>query len=262
MTTATRPETGVRSAAVPSRGNSPSQVGNNSRMNPPLLQIRGLTKHYGSAVVVDDLSFEIAPGECLGVIGPNGAGKTTTMRLITGYLKPTEGKVKVFEKNPISERLSVLPRVGYLPENNPLPSDMTVAEYLIFIAEIKKESHIEKIVQELNIDDVYDKKIEQLSRGYKQRVGLSAALCGTPDILLLDEPTSGLDPIEQDVIKDLIKKLAKKRTVIFSTHILSEIDDIATRVLIINQGKLLFDGVKPKGKGSVETLFKKLVKKS
>jgi len=227
-----------------------------------MIELSHVYKQFGIKIAVSDFSFKAVPGDIVGFVGPNGAGKTTTMRLITGYLKPTEGKVKVFEKNPISERLSVLPRVGYLPENNPLPSDMTVAEYLIFIAEIKKESHIEKIVQELNIDDVYDKKIEQLSRGYKQRVGLSAALCGTPDILLLDEPTSGLDPIEQDVIKDLIKKLAKKRTVIFSTHILSEIDDIATRVLIINQGKLLFDGVKPKGKGSVETLFKKLVKKS
>jgi ABC-2 type transport system ATP-binding protein len=227
-----------------------------------MIELSHVYKQFGIKLAVSDLSFKASPGDIVGFVGPNGAGKTTTMRLITGYLKPTEGKVKVFEKNPLVERLSILPRVGYLPENNPLTLDMTVSEYLTFIAEIKKETHIEKIAQELNIDDVYDKKIEQLSRGYKQRVGLAAALCGTPDILLLDEPTSGLDPIEQDVIKDLIKKLAKKRTVIFSTHILSEIDDIATRVLIINQGKLLFDGAKPKGKGSVETLFKKLVKKS
>lgn len=227
-----------------------------------MIELSHVYKQFGIKLAVSDLSFKAYPGDIIGFVGPNGAGKTTTMRLITGYLKPTEGKVKVFEKNPIAERLSILPRVGYLPENNPLPLDMTVSEYLAFIAEIKKESHREKIAQELNIDDVYEKKIEQLSRGYKQRVGLAAALYGTPDILLLDEPTSGLDPIEQDVIKDLIKKLAKKRIVIFSTHILSEIDDVATRVLIINQGKLLFDGTKPKGKGSVETLFKKLVKKS
>lgn len=227
-----------------------------------MIELSHVYKQFGIKLAVSDLSFKASPGDIIGFVGPNGAGKTTTMRLITGYLKPTEGKVKIFEKNPITERLSILPRVGYLPENNPLPLDMTVSEYLTFIAEIKNESHIEKIAQELNIDDVYEKKIEQLSRGYKQRVGLAAALCGTPDILLLDEPTSGLDPIEQDVIKDLIKKLAKKRTVIFSTHILSEIDDIATRVLIINHGKLLFDGAKPRGKGSVEILFKKLVKKS
>lgn len=227
-----------------------------------MIELSHVYKQFGIKLAVADLSFKAELGDIIGFLGPNGAGKTTTMRLITGYLAPTEGKVRVFDKNPIMDRLSVLPRLGYLPENNPLPGDMTVSEYLSFIADIKNESHIEKIVQELNISDVYEKKIEQLSRGFRQRVGLAAALCGKPEILLLDEPTSGLDPIEQDVIKDLIKKLAKKRIVIFSTHILSEIEDVATRVLIINSGKLLFDGSKPKGKGSVETLFKKLVKKS
>lgn len=227
-----------------------------------MIELLQVYKRFGIKIAVSDLSFKAQQGDIMGFVGPNGAGKTTTMRLIAGYLKPTEGKVKIFNENPITHRLSVLPRLGYLPENNPLPGDMTVKEYLSFIAEVKKEKQIEKIIEELHIDDVYEKKIEQLSRGYKQRVGLAAALCGKPDILLLDEPTSGLDPIEQDVIKDLIKKLAKKRIVIFSTHILSEIEDIATRLLIINRGSLLFDGVKPKGKGSVETLFKKLIKKS
>lgn len=227
-----------------------------------MIELTHVYKQFGIKIAVSDLTFKAQVGDIIGFVGPNGAGKTTTMRLITGLLKPTEGKVKVFEKNPITDRLSTLPRLGYLPENNPLPTDMTVMEYLVFIAGVKKETHVEKIVQELHIDDVYDKKIEQLSRGYKQRVGLAASLCGKPEILLLDEPTSGLDPIEQDVIKELIQKLAKKRIVIFSTHILSEIEDVATRVLIINKGSLLFDGPKPKGKGSVETLFKKLIKKS
>jgi len=227
-----------------------------------MIEVSHVYKQFGVKIAVSDLSFKAQIGDIIGFVGPNGAGKTTTMRLITGLLKPTEGKVKIFEKNPITERLSILPRLGYLPENNPLPADMTVMEYLTFIAGVKKETQLEKIVQELHIDDVYDKKIERLSRGYRQRVGLAASLCGKPEILLLDEPTSGLDPIEQDVIKDLIQKLAKRRIVIFSTHILSEIEDIATRVLIINRGSLLFDGPKPKGKGSVETLFKKLIKKS
>lgn len=227
-----------------------------------MIELSHVYKRFGIKVAVSDLSFKAQVGDIVGFLGPNGAGKTTTMRLIVGYLKPTEGKVKLFDKNPISDRLTILPRLGYLPENNPLPGDMTVEEYLTFIAQVKKEEQIEKIIEELHIDDVYDKKIEQLSRGYKQRVGLAAALCGKPEILLLDEPTSGLDPIEQDVIKDLIKKLAKKRIIIFSTHVLSEIEDVATRVLIINRGTLLFDDLKPKGKGSVETLFKKLVKKS
>ena len=227
-----------------------------------MIELINVYKRFGKKIAVADLSFKAIGGDIVGFLGPNGAGKTTTMRLITGYLKPTSGSIALFNKNPISDRLALLPRIGYLPENNPLPTDMLVREYLSFISEIKKEKQIEKIVEELHVNDVYEKKIEQLSRGYKQRVGLAAALCGSPDILLLDEPTSGLDPIEQDVIKDLIKKLAKKRIVIFSTHMLSEIEDIATRVLIINQGILLFDGPKPKGKGSVETLFKKLVKKS
>ena len=227
-----------------------------------MIELLHVYKRFGIKTAVSDMSFKALAGDIVGFVGPNGAGKTTTMRLITGYLKPTEGIVKIFNENPIANRLSVLPRVGYLPENNPLPGDMTVKEYLTFITDIKKETDVDKIIEDLHVDDVYEKKIEQLSRGYKQRVGLAAALCGKPDILLLDEPTSGLDPIEQDVIKDLIKKLSKKRIVIFSTHILSEIEDIATRVLIINQGVLLFDGTKPKGKGSVETLFKKLIKKS
>jgi ABC-2 type transport system ATP-binding protein len=227
-----------------------------------MIELSHIYKRFGIKTAVSDLSFKAQQGDIIGFLGPNGAGKTTTMRLITGFLKPTEGTVKVFNENPITHRLSVLPRLGYLPENNPLPPDMTVKEYISFIAEVKKEKQVEKIIEELHIEDMYEKKIEQLSRGYKQRVGLAAALCGKPEILLLDEPTSGLDPIEQDVIKDLIKKLAKKRIVIFSTHILSEIEDVATRVLIINSGSLLFDDIKPKGKGSVELLFKKLIKKS
>lgn len=227
-----------------------------------MIKLQEVTKTFGMKEAVSSLSFTVKEGEIVGFVGPNGAGKTTTMRLITGLLHPSSGTVRLFDLDPIEKRLSILPRLGYLPENNPLPLDMTVEEYLVFIASVKKEAHLGQIVRELNIDDVFEKKIEQLSRGYRQRVGLAAALCGKPDILLLDEPTSGLDPIEQDVIKDLIQKLAKKRSVIFSTHILSEIEDIATRVLIINKGKLLFDGAKPKGKGSVETLFKKLIKKS
>ncbi|MFZ2205966.1 MAG: ABC transporter ATP-binding protein [Microgenomates group bacterium] len=226
-----------------------------------MIELRKVTKKFDIKEAVSSLSFTIDEGEIVGFVGPNGAGKTTTMRLITGLLTPTEGTIRLFQQDPITQRLSVLPRLGYLPENNPLPLDMTVQEYLEYISSIKNEMSLDKIVRELSIDDVYEKRMEQLSRGYRQRVGLAAALCGKPDILLLDEPTSGLDPIEQDVIKELIQRLAKKRSVIFSTHILSEIEDVATRVMIINRGTLLFDGPKPKGKGSVETLFKKLIKK-
>jgi len=226
-----------------------------------MIALSHVSKRFGYKTAVSDISFTVKPGEIVGFVGPNGAGKTTTMRLIVGYLKPTTGTVSVFHHDPIHERMSVLTHLGYLPENNPLPLDMTVKEYLEFIAQVKKEKKLSSIMVELNIDDVIEKRIEQLSRGYKQRIGLAAALCGNPDILLLDEPTSGLDPIEQEVIKDLIIKLSKKRIIIFSTHILSEIEDVANRILIINQGSLLYDGTKPKGKGSVEALFKKIVKK-
>ncbi len=226
-----------------------------------MISLSNVTKQFGVKTAVSNVSLTAKQGDIVGFVGPNGAGKTTTMRLIVGLLRPTSGAVTIFDKNPIRDRMDILPRLGYLPENNPLPQDMTVEEYLSFIARVKKESNLEKIVLDLHIDDVLHKRIEQLSRGYKQRVGLTAALCGNPDILLLDEPTSGLDPIEQDVIKDYIAKLAKKRTILFSTHILSEIEDVATRLLMIHNGSVLYDGHKPKGKGSVEVLFKKLIKK-
>lgn len=227
-----------------------------------MISLLNVTKQFGIKTAVSDVTFDAKPGDIVGFVGPNGAGKTTTMRLIVGLLMPTAGTISLFGNNPVSNRMEILPRIGYLPENNPLPQDMTVEEYLSFIADIKKEKHLAKLVIDLHIDDSLTKRIEQLSRGYRQRVGLAAALCGNPDILLLDEPTSGLDPIEQDVIKNYIAKLAKKRIVLFSTHILSEIEDIATRLLMIHNGKVIFDGNKPKGKGSVESLFKKLIKKS
>ena len=227
-----------------------------------MINLSHVTKSFGLKTAVDDLSLSAVEGDIIGFVGPNGAGKTTTLRLISGYLAPTKGTVTLFGQDPIKKRLSVLPRIGYLPENNPLPLDMKVREYLEFVAEVKKEKNLDAIIKELHITDVVEKHIEHVSRGYRQRVGLAAALCGKPDTLLLDEPTSGLDPIEQDVIKNLITKLSKKRTVIFSTHILSEIEDVATRLLIIHGGKCMYDGKKPKGKGSVETLFKKLIKKS
>jgi len=156
----------------------------------------------------------------------------------------------------------VLKNTGYLPENNPLYTDMTVIEYLTFVHNIKGSGDVNSLVNEVGLRDVINRKIEELSRGYKQRVGLAAALLGEPKLIILDEPTSGLDPVEQDRIKILIKGLSKKRTIIFSTHILSEVEDIATRLIIIHKGSIVYDGVKPKGRGSVEKLFKKLIKQN
>ena len=229
-----------------------------------MITLSEVTKQYNKKKAVNNISFNAKKGEIIGFLGPNGAGKTTTMRLILGYLAPTSGIVLVNKLDPIQKRIDVLSNIGYLPENNPLYPEMKVQEYLSFIAEIKNvqdEEIVSKIIDDVNLEDVLDKKIEELSRGYKQRVGLASALLGNPDILILDEPTSGLDPIEQDNIKDLIKTMAKKKLVIFSTHILSEVEDVATRLIIINKGSIIYVGDKPKQKGGVEKLFKNLIQK-
>lgn len=222
-------------------------------------------KNFGNKQALRNVSFDAKTGEIIGFLGPNGAGKTSTMRLLLGYLKPTSGGVAMFGKDPIVNRLTVLPDVGYLPENNPLYPDMKVSEYLRYIANVKSVIDWEEKAAQVGLAEVLDRKIETLSRGFRQRVGLAAALLGDPKVLILDEPTSGLDPLEQDRIKALIKKIANpagrvRRTVIFSTHVLSEVEDIATRLIIINDGSIVYDGRKPSGKGSVSKLFKKLVK--
>ncbi|HRN70167.1 MAG TPA: ABC transporter ATP-binding protein [Candidatus Woesebacteria bacterium] len=227
-----------------------------------MINLDQVTKQYGSKTAVNDISFTAKKGEIIGFLGPNGAGKTTTMRLILGLIHPTYGAVTVNGHEPITDRLKVLAHIGYLPENNPLYPEMKVREYLQFMTEIKEvqdRETVNKIAEDVSILDVLDRKIEELSRGYRQRVGLAAALLGSPNILILDEPTSGLDPLEQDKIKDLIKKIAKEKTVIFSTHVLSEVEDIATRLVIIKEGSLVYDGKKPLGRGEVERLFKSLM---
>ncbi|MCX7996140.1 MAG: ABC transporter ATP-binding protein [Patescibacteria group bacterium] len=226
-----------------------------------MIQLTNITKEFGQKLAVRDVSFTAGTGEIIGFLGPNGAGKTTTMRLLLGILTPTRGSVKVLGRNPGENRVGVVRDTGYLPENNPLYPEMKVREYLGFIAGVRRKPIPEDLAANVGIDDVLDVRIEELSRGYKQRVGLAAALIGDPKLIILDEPTSGLDPIEQDRIKNLIRTVAKDKTVIFSTHILSEVEDIASRLIIINRGEIVYDGKKPAGKGSVEKLFKQLVRK-
>jgi len=225
-----------------------------------MISLSSVTKKFNKKIAVDAVSFKAREGEIIGFLGPNGAGKTTTMRLILGYLLPTEGNISVNNLDPFENRIEVLKHIGYLPENNPLYQEMKVEEYLEFIAKIKNANDHEGIISQVGLEEALSKKIEELSRGFKQRVGLAASLIGDPDILVLDEPTSGLDPLEQDKIKHLIKSLARKKTVIFSTHILSEVEDVATKLIIINMGKIVYDDVNPKGKGTVEKLFRKLIK--
>lgn len=219
-----------------------------------------VTKFFGQKQVLRNISFSAHTGDIIGFLGVNGAGKTTTMRILLGYLAPTSGLVEISKKNPITNRLDVLKHVGYLPENNPLYTDMSVREYLSFIASIKEDTKWDELTEDIGVAQVLDQKIEELSRGFKQRVGLTAALIGNPQLLILDEPTSGLDPIEQDKIKRHIKKIASKKIVIFSTHILSEVEAIANRLIILDGGVIVYDGKKPVGRGAVEKLFKKLVK--
>ncbi|OGK16692.1 hypothetical protein A2774_00120 [Candidatus Roizmanbacteria bacterium RIFCSPHIGHO2_01_FULL_39_12c] len=237
-----------------------------------MISLHSVSKSFGRKTAVDNISFRAKEGEIIGFLGPNGAGKTTSMRLILGYLTPSKGKITINSLNPLDDRIEILNQIGYLPENNPLYQEMKVSEYLNFIADVKKVTDYQDIVEKVGIEEVLDSKIEDLSRGFKQRVGLAAALLGDPSILILDEPTSGLDPLEQEKIRKLIKQLANpaspakggirgaKKTIIFSTHILSEVEDVANRLIIIDKGRVVFDGKKPKGKGSVEKLFKKLVK--
>lgn len=227
-----------------------------------MIRVDNVQKVFGSKKALINISFEVKNHEIIGLLGPNGAGKTTTMRLIVGYLRPTHGTVLIDGKSPIDERMAVVRYIGYLPENNPLYQEMKVEEYLRFIAGMKK-CEFEKtddLCTQTGIEDVFSSRIDELSRGYKQRVGLAAALLGNPALLILDEPTSGLDPIEQDKIRTLIKHLGKKKTIILSTHILSEVEDVATRLIIINKGRIVYNGEKPKKRGSVETLFRKLIK--
>lgn len=224
-----------------------------------MITLQDVTKKFGDKSAVNGVSLEIKTGEVIGFLGLNGAGKTTTMRLITGFHAPTTGTVKVDGHNPIADHLVVAHKVGYLPENNPLYPDMTVREYLSFVQAVKGKGDISSIAIDVGLTEMMHKKIEQLSRGYKQRVGLAAALLGSPSILVLDEPTSGLDPIEQEKIRALIMELAKTKIIIFSTHILSEVSDVATRLIIIHEGRVVYDGDKPHSPQGIEDLFKKSV---
>lgn len=224
-----------------------------------MISLTGVVKKFENKIALKDISFKAKEGEIVGFLGPNGAGKTTTMRLLLGVLEPTSGSISIDGMNPTEKRVDVVKLVGYLPENNPLYPEMKVREYLSFIAEIKQENSLDTIIESVDLESVLDNRIEEISRGYKQRVGLATALCGDPNILILDEPTSGLDPIEQEKIRNLIYKIRKNKTVIFSTHILSEVEEIAGRIIIIYEGRIVFDGQTPKGKGAVEKLFKKTI---
>ncbi len=212
-----------------------------------LLILDQVAKHFNGIAAVDGVSFTVGRGEVVGFLGPNGAGKSTTMRMITQFLDPDAGSIR-FDGVPIAESGSLAKRrIGYLPENNPLYAEMLVSEYLNFVARLRDlgtetASAIDEAVQSTGIEPVYHRPISELSKGYRQRVGLAAAILHRPDLLVLDEPTEGLDPNQRIEIRRLIGDLGRDRTVILSTHVLSEVEHTCSRLLIINKGKLAADG--------------------
>ena len=210
-----------------------------------MIQVKNVTKKYGSTIAVDNINFEVKDGEVVGFLGPNGAGKSTTMNMITGFIEPTKGQI-IINGNDISKKpRKAKKEIGYMPENVPLYYELTPKEFVSYMAELKlvkrneRKQEVEKVIKEMGLEDVQNKLIRNLSRGYKQRVSMAGALVGNPDVIILDEPTVGLDPKQITEIRNLIKELGKKHTVILSTHILPEASQICEKVIIINKGKII-----------------------
>ncbi len=211
-----------------------------------MIKVEHLTKQYGERYAVNDISFEVKKGEIVGFLGPNGAGKSTTMNILTGYLSSTSGRAMVDGLDILEHPLAVKKKIGFLPETPPLYLEMTVREYLNFIYDLKKctlnrKAHIAEIARVVKIEDTLDRMIRNLSKGYRQRVGIAGAIVGNPEVIIFDEPTNGLDPKQIIDIRGLIRELGKERTIILSTHILSEVKAVCDRILIINEGKIVAD---------------------
>ena len=211
-----------------------------------MVEVKNLTKNYGSIKAVDNISFTVGEGEILGFLGPNGAGKSTTMNMITGYISSTSGTVTIDGKEILENPREAKSKIGYLPEIPPLYTDMTVKKYLEFMFDLKKvrlpkKEHIEEVMRLVRITEQGDRIIKNLSKGYRQRVGFAQALLGNPPVLILDEPTVGLDPQQIIEIRKLIKSLGKKHTIIFSSHVLSEISATCDRILVISNGRIVAD---------------------
>lgn len=213
-----------------------------------MISVKNLYKSFGNFKAVDDLSFDVKPGDVVGFLGPNGAGKSTTMKMLTGFLPPSSGDISIFDMSFNSEAKAIKQQIGYLPEGAPAYGDMTTLQFLNFIAQIRgysaneKKERVNDVIRKIELQDVLDKPIENLSKGFKRRVGLAQALIHDPQILILDEPTDGLDPNQKHQVRELIQNLAKDKIVIISTHILEEVSAVCNRVMIIAKGKLLFNG--------------------
>ncbi len=210
-----------------------------------MIEVKNVTKKYGKTVAVEDISFSINDGEIVGLLGPNGAGKSTTMNILTGYIEQTSGEVTIEGYNTLKKPKKAKRQIGYMPEGVPLYTDLTVKEFVTYMAELKqvdrktRKEKVEKVIEQTGLKDVENKLTRNLSRGYKQRVSMAGALVGEPKILILDEPTVGLDPKQITEIRNLIKTLGKTHTIILSSHILSEVSQICNKVIIINKGKIV-----------------------
>jgi ABC-2 type transport system ATP-binding protein len=215
---------------------------------PVMIEAEGLSKFYGEFAATRDVNFKIRQGEVVAFLGPNGAGKSTTMKLLTGYLAPSTGVARIAGHNMATDRLAGSAKLGYLPENGPLYSDMTPRSLIEFFADARgivgrqKRNRIDEIIEMCDLGAVIGKPIGKLSKGYRQRVGMAQVLLHEPDVLILDEPTAGLDPNQIREVRDTIHKLGKSKTILLSTHILQEVEAMASRVLFISEGRLVFDG--------------------
>ncbi len=210
-----------------------------------MIEVKNVTKKYGKSVAVEDISFSINDGEIVGLLGPNGAGKSTTMNILTGYIEQTSGEVTIEGYNTLKKPRKAKKQIGYMPEGVPLYTDLTVKEFVTYMAELKqvnrkiRKEKVQKVIEQTGLKEVENKLTKNLSRGYKQRVSMAGALVGEPKILILDEPTVGLDPKQITEIRNLIKELGKTHTIILSSHILSEVSQICNKVIIINKGKIV-----------------------
>ncbi|MCJ8329434.1 MAG: ABC transporter ATP-binding protein [Lentisphaeria bacterium] len=235
-------------------------------MSETMIKTENLSKYYGSFAAIEKISFEISKGEIVAFLGPNGAGKSTTMKILTGYLSPSEGTAQIGKFNMATDRLAAAEILGYLPENGPLYLDLTPRESLGFIGAVRGmkgaqlKTAIERVTEQCGLHEVLDKAINKLSKGYRQRVGMSQVLLHEPEVIIMDEPTTGLDPNQIRTVRDTIRELGKSKTVLYSTHILQEVEAVADRVIFVNEGCLVFDGtVKEfKEKGKLDETFQKL----
>lgn len=232
-----------------------------------MLKVENISKSFGDFQAIDSLSFEVKIGDVMGFLGPNGAGKTTSMRVITGYLKSDVGSIYIDNKNIEIDPIHAKSMIGYLPEGVPLYLDFSPYLYLDYVCQVRKiqnsKKNIEKVIKDLQLQEVRDVRIETLSKGFKRRVGIAQALIHDPKLLILDEPTDGLDPLQKFEVRKLIKNLSKKKAIIISTHILDEVPEVCNKCLIINEGKKVFEGtpsqLKRKVGKSLDEKFRKIV---